>query len=136
VPQKEQAGHGQRLRLDRVRESFTRSPQESTRRASRELKMFHVTFWLSLLKTSNEDSALIPWPPKSPDLTPCDFFFWGYVKDKLCVPPLPRDLPEHRQRIVAAVDTIDVNMLQRVWKELDYRIDVCRVIRGRNMEYL
>jgi hypothetical protein len=33
--------------------------------------------------------------------------------------PLPRDLPELRQRIVAAVDTIDVDMLQRVWQELD-----------------
>ena len=20
----------------------------------------------------------IPWPPRSPDLTPCDFFLWGY----------------------------------------------------------
>jgi hypothetical protein len=25
-------------------------------------------------RTSNEDSALIPWPPRSPDLAPCDFF--------------------------------------------------------------
>jgi hypothetical protein len=41
------------------------------------------------------------------------------------MPTLPRDLPELRQRIVAAVDTIDVDMLQRVWQELDYRIDVC-----------
>ena len=23
----------------------------------------------------------IAWPPQSPDLTPLDFFFWGYVKD-------------------------------------------------------
>ena len=22
----------------------------------------------------------ISWPPRSPDLTPLDFFFWGYVK--------------------------------------------------------
>lgn len=22
----------------------------------------------------------IAWPPRSPDLTPCDFFLWGYVK--------------------------------------------------------
>jgi hypothetical protein len=87
--------------------------------------MFHVTFWLSLPKTSNEDSALIPWPPRSPDLTPCDIFHWVYVKDKVYLPPLPRDLPELQQRIVAAVDTIDVDMLQRLWQELDYRIDVC-----------
>ena len=22
-----------------------------------------------------------PWPPRSPDITPLDFFLWGYVKD-------------------------------------------------------
>jgi hypothetical protein len=85
---------------------------------------------------SNEDSALIPWSPRSPNITPCDFFLWSYVKDNVYVPPLPRDLPELRQRIVAAVDTIDVDMLQRVWQELDYRIDVCRVTRGGHMEHL
>ena len=23
----------------------------------------------------------IPWPPRSPDITPLDFLLWGYVKD-------------------------------------------------------
>ena len=23
------------------------------------------------------------WPPRSPDLTPCDFFIWGYLKAKV-----------------------------------------------------
>jgi hypothetical protein len=23
------------------------------------------------------------WPARSPDLNPCDFFFWGCVKDKV-----------------------------------------------------
>jgi hypothetical protein len=25
----------------------------------------------------------IPWPPHSPDLTPWDFLFWGYMKDNV-----------------------------------------------------
>jgi hypothetical protein len=24
-----------------------------------------------------------PWPPRSPDLAPCDFYFWGRLKDKM-----------------------------------------------------
>jgi hypothetical protein len=32
--------------------------------------------------------------------------------------------------ITAAVNSITPDMLQRVWSELDYCIDVCRVIRG------
>jgi hypothetical protein len=87
-------------------------------------------------RTFNENSAVIFWPPRSPDLTPCDIFLWGYVKDKVYVPTLPRHLPELRQRIVAAVDTINVDMLQRVWQELDYRIDICRVTRGGHVEHL
>jgi hypothetical protein len=55
---------------------------------------------------------------------------WGYVKDRVYVPPLPRDLPELRLRIMDAVATIDVHMLERVWQELDYRIDACQVTKG------
>jgi hypothetical protein len=22
----------------------------------------------------------VPWPPRSPDLSPCDFFLWGYLQ--------------------------------------------------------
>jgi len=28
-----------------------------------------------------------------------------------------------------------INMLTRVWQELEYRIDVCRVTRGAHIEY-
>jgi hypothetical protein len=29
----------------------------------------------------DEKRIAIPWPPRSPDLIPLDFFFWGFVKD-------------------------------------------------------
>jgi len=41
---------------------------------------------------TGKDDALMRWPPRSPDLTPCDFFFWGFVKDTVFVPPLPANL--------------------------------------------
>jgi hypothetical protein len=41
-----------------------------------------------------------------------------------------------RQRIVEAVATIDRQMLQRVWQELDYTIDICRVTKGGHIEQL
>jgi hypothetical protein len=49
---------------------------------------------------------------------------------------MPRDLPELRQRIVEAVAAIDRQMFQRVWQELDYRIDICRVTKGGHIEHL
>jgi len=56
--------------------------------------------------------------------TPCDFFLWGYVKDQVSVPPLPASIPELTVRIRTASETITADMLQTVWNELDYRVDV------------
>jgi len=33
--------------------------------------------------------GLTPWPPRSPDITPLDFFLWEYVKDKVFSTPVP-----------------------------------------------
>jgi hypothetical protein len=49
---------------------------------------------------------------------------------------MPLDLPQLRQRIVEAVAAIDHQMLQHVWQELDYKIDICRVTKGGYTEYL
>ncbi|KAJ4451991.1 hypothetical protein ANN_03475 [Periplaneta americana] len=38
------------------------------------------------------------WPQRSPDLTPLDFFLWGYVKDRVFATPL-NDIVELRTRI-------------------------------------
>jgi hypothetical protein len=76
------------------------------------------------------------WPPKSPDLTTCDFFLWGYIKDKVFVPPLQRSLPELRPRITTAIASITRDTLHKAWDELDYRLDICRVTRGAHIESL
>jgi hypothetical protein len=41
-----------------------------------------------------------------------------------------------KARIIAAVKNIDAPMLTRVWQELEYHIDVCRVRRGAHIEHL
>jgi hypothetical protein len=41
-----------------------------------------------------------------------------------------------KARIIAAVKNIDAPTLTRVWQELEYRIDVCRVTRGAHIEQL
>jgi len=62
------------------------------------------------------------------------FSFWGYVKDRIYVPPLPATVEELQEIITAAVKSVTPDMLQRVWSELDYCIDVCRVTRGGHIE--
>src|SRR5215471_13490604 len=43
------------------------------------LKMASV----STHSSSRDLEGDIPWPPRSPNLTPCDYFFWGYPKTKV-----------------------------------------------------
>ena len=38
----------------------------------------------------------IPWPPRSPDLSVCDFFLWGYFKNRVYTTQ-PRTLDELKQ---------------------------------------
>jgi hypothetical protein len=87
-------------------------------------------------RAGSDDDELLRWPPRSPDLTPCDFFLWGFVKDRVFVPPLPQTMLDLRARITAAIAVIDHDMLQRVWQALNYRLDVCRVTKGAYIEHL
>ena len=78
----------------------------------------------------------IAWPPPSPDLTPLDVSVWGYVQDKVFDSPLSVCLEELRARITEFVATIDAGMIYRIWKEIAYRWDICRVTRGNHIEQL
>jgi len=52
------------------------------------------------------------------------------------VPPRPASIPEMKVRIRIAIETITADKLQTVWNELDYRVDVCRITKGANIEHL
>ena len=63
-----------------------------------------------LLRTKFENRVValhhpIEWPPRSPDLTPLDFFLWGYLKQKVFRTP-PASLVELRRRIVDEVNVL------------------------------
>jgi hypothetical protein len=64
-----------------------------------------------------------------------NIFGGGYVKDRVFVPSLPRDLADLKARIIAAVKNIDAPMLTSVSQELEYRIDVRRVTRVAHIEH-
>ena len=39
-------------------------------------------------------------------------------------------------RIRAAIETIAADIIQTVWNELDYRVDVCRITKGAHISYV
>ena len=60
------------------------------------------------------------WPPRSPDLNPCDFFLWGYLKDRV-YNPLPRNLGDLKQNIQTEIKNIKEEVLVKVAKEFEKR---------------
>ena len=58
------------------------------------------------------------------------------MKGLVFVPPFPANIEEMKQRITAALEIVTKDMLQRVWHELEYRLDVCRVTGGAHIEHL
>jgi hypothetical protein len=74
--------------------------------------------------------ALQFWPPRSPDLTPCDFFLWGFVKEAVYVPSLPKTFDDLKNRTTTAVNSVTQDILLRVWNEFTYSLDVTREAGG------
>ena len=75
----------------------------------------------------------IPWPPRSPDVTPLDVFLWGYVKD-IVYRTKVRDINDLQHRIIEAIDTVTVDMLARTWQKIEYRLDIVRPTDSAHVE--
>jgi len=98
------------------------------------LNRVHQQRWIG--RAAKGDNHLLLWPSRTQNLTPCNFFLWGFVKDSVYVPPLPMSLNELRDQITHALQTITADMLHRVWDEFDYRVHVCHVTQGAHIEGL
>jgi hypothetical protein len=58
----------------------------------------------------------IPWPAKSPDLSACNFFLWGYLKGKVYTGRL-NYVTVLKQRIYEEIQYIPDDMLRKVTAE-------------------
>jgi hypothetical protein len=61
---------------------------------------------------------------------------WGYVKDRVFVPPLATNLDDLKNRITAVVTSVEEDTLRSVWDEFNYRLDVVRAEGGGHIEHL
>lgn len=79
----------------------------------------------------------IPWPPRSPDLTPIDFFLWGRVKNLVYQSPIDSE-EELVARIIAACGSIGESpfIFDRVRQSLIRRCELCIDVRGGQFEHI
>ena len=80
-----------------------------------------------LFKTELSQKNL--WPPRSPDLTPADFFLWGLLKGKV-YKNIPRTIEQLKDAIRQEIQAVNVDTLGKVFQNLEKRIKVCLVVKG------
>jgi hypothetical protein len=85
-----------------------------------------------------ERGGLKQWPPRSPDLTPLDFYFGGggvCEANRLHVYSVRIHNIQHlKQRIGEAAASVTPHVLGRVWQEMEYRLDLCRATNEAPIE--
>ncbi|GFT61897.1 transposase [Trichonephila clavipes] len=74
----------------------------------------------------------VNWPPRSCDLTPLDYFLWGYVKS-LVYADKPQTLDHLKDNIRRVIVDIRPQMLEKVIENWTSRLDYIRASRGSPM---
>ncbi|KOC60424.1 hypothetical protein WH47_08494, partial [Habropoda laboriosa] len=73
-------------------------------------------------------NAAVNWPPRSRDLTPLDFFLWGYVKS-LVYSNKPQTV-DFEANIIRVIDEIRPDLDTRIIENLVCRIYSTKCKRG------
>ncbi|GFU20065.1 uncharacterized protein LOC100901629 [Trichonephila clavipes] len=89
---------------------------------------------IDLLKDTFGDRLIsrfgpVNWPPRSCDLTPLDYFLWGYVKS-LVYADKPQTLDHLEDNIRRVIADIRPQMLEKVIENWTSRLDYIRANRG------
>lgn len=80
--------------------------------------------------------SVVAWPPRSPDLTPLDFYLWGYIKDQVYGQENYNTLEELQQAVQRAFDAIDRRTLRKVVRSTLRRCQMCLEHDGGVFEFL
>ncbi|GFV84019.1 DUF4817 domain-containing protein [Trichonephila clavipes] len=92
---------------------------------------------IDLLKDTFDDRLIsrfgpVNWPPRSCDLTPLDYFLWGYVKS-LVYADKPQTLDHLEDNIRCVIADIRPQMLEKVIENWTSRLDYIRASHGSDM---
>ncbi|GFV55442.1 DUF4817 domain-containing protein [Trichonephila clavipes] len=92
---------------------------------------------IDLLKDTFGDRLIsrfgpVNWPPRSCDLTPLEYFLWGYVKS-LVYADKPQTLDHLEDNIRRVIADIRPQMLEKVIENRTSRLDYIRASRGSPM---
>ncbi|GFW48981.1 DUF4817 domain-containing protein [Trichonephila clavipes] len=93
-----------------------------------------------LIQTFGEDRIVsrhcrYPWPPRSPDLTPADFWLWGYLKSRVYLSG-PSSLSKLKDAIHREVSSIHPDMLHSAVAGFVTRLECLLPCGGGHVEHI
>ena len=74
------------------------------------------------------------WPPRSPDLTPADFFLWGILKSKV-YKNTPRTIEQLKDATRQEIEAVNVDILGIVFQNLEKRIQACLDVKRDHFQH-
>ena len=64
------------------------------------------------------------WPPRSPDLTPSDYFLWGYLKGRV-YRNKPPTIDALKANITGEIEAVTADVLTRTFQNMARRVQFC-----------
>jgi hypothetical protein len=75
------------------------------------------------------------WPPRSPDLSFCDYYLWGNLKGKV-YKNNPRSIEARQSEITRVIRPVTVDQLQKVSHNLFMLCEACLQAERGHFEHL
>ena len=75
------------------------------------------------------------WPPRSPDLTPPDYFLWGYLKGRV-YRNKPRSTDALKANITEEIQAVTADVLARTFQNMARRVRSCLDANGDHFQYM
>jgi transposase len=75
----------------------------------------------------------IDWPPYSPDFNPCDYFLWGYLKDRV-YRSNPKSIEELKNAIQTEISSVSEETLNSVITNFAFRLQCAITNNGSHIE--
>ena len=75
------------------------------------------------------------WPPRSPDLTPPDYFLWGYLKRRF-YQNKPRTIDALKANITEEIQAVTADVLARTSQNMARQVQSCLDANGGHFQHM
>jgi len=111
-----------------IRDKWFQQDGATCHTAGETVNLLHQTFPQRLISRNGD----VNWPARSCDLTPLDYFLWGYVKS-VVYRNNPRTIDELKAEIIQVIGEIEPQLCENVIHNFDKRITYCKAARGGHL---